>query len=108
MRRAPITAVIGFRCGRGRSWLNLWKPTIDALGPLIGEGARMWSPRDGAIVDLALHQEIDPALRWDVDVFVQVGPANLYQLLRSPAWRHRSDHAVISWITGDRFEVTAA
>lgn len=74
-RGAPVSAVIGFRCGPGRNWLNLWKPTIDALGPLIGEGERMWSPRDGAIVELALHVSIDPTLRWDVEVFVGVAPA---------------------------------
>ncbi|MFD1535317.1 hypothetical protein [Pseudonocardia aurantiaca] len=72
---SPVSAVIGFRCGPDRNWLNLWKPTIDALGPLIGEGNRMWSPRDGAIVDLALHLLVDPARRWDVEVFVGVAPA---------------------------------
>jgi hypothetical protein len=72
---SPMSAVIGFRCGPARNWLNLWKPTIDALGPLIGEGNRMWSPRDGAIVDLALHLLVDPAMRWDVEVFVGVAPA---------------------------------
>jgi hypothetical protein len=73
----PMTAVLGFRCGPRRNWLNLWKPTIDALGHLIGEGDRIWIPRDGAIVDLALHLEIDPALRWEVDVFAQVAPTRL-------------------------------
>ena len=56
-----MSVVIGFRCGPGRNWLNLWKPTIDALSPLIGEGNRRWNPHDGAIVDLALHLQVDPA-----------------------------------------------
>ncbi|GAA1275899.1 hypothetical protein GCM10009609_43630 [Pseudonocardia aurantiaca] len=34
----------------------------------------MWSPRDGTIVDLALHLLVDPAIRWDVEVFVGVSP----------------------------------
>lgn len=29
-------------------------------------------PHDGAIVDLALHLEVDPAMRWDVNVFIRV------------------------------------
>ena len=36
----PMSVVIGFRCGPGRNWLNLWKPTIDALGPLGPLGQR--------------------------------------------------------------------
>lgn len=73
----PVSAVVGFRCGPARNWLNLWKPTLDALGPLLGEGRRHWSPRDGAIVDLALHVVVDPALRWEVDVFVGVAPTDM-------------------------------
>jgi hypothetical protein len=72
---SAVPAVIGSRCGPSRNWINLWKPTIDALGPLLGEGDRMWNPRDGAIVDLALHLLVDSNLRWDVDVFVDVCPA---------------------------------
>ena len=70
----PVSVVIGFRCGPGRNWLNLCKPTIDALGPLIGEGNRRWNDRAGAIVDLALHLQVDPAMRWDVDIFIRVAP----------------------------------
>lgn len=73
----PMSVVIGFRCGPGRNWLNLWKPTIDALGPLIGEGNRRWNPRDSAIVDLALHLQVDPAMRWDVDILIRVTPTYL-------------------------------
>jgi hypothetical protein len=73
----PMSVVVGFRCGPARNWLNLWKPTLDALGPLLGEGNRQWSPRDGAIVDLALHMLVDPATRWEVDVFVGVAPSGV-------------------------------
>jgi hypothetical protein len=57
-----VSAVIGFRRSPSRNWINPWKPTIDALGPLLGEGDRLWHPRDGAIVDLALHLLVDPEL----------------------------------------------
>lgn len=66
-----IAVVIGYRCGPRRNWINMWKPTIDALGPLIGEGPRPWHPRDGAIVDLALHCVVDEDLQWDVETFVE-------------------------------------
>jgi hypothetical protein len=41
--------------------MNLWKPTIDSLGPLLGDtpGARRWNPLDGRIVDLSLHSAVD-------------------------------------------------
>jgi hypothetical protein len=72
--------VIGFRCGPGGNWLNLWKPTIDALGPLVGEGNRRWNPRDGTIVDLALHLQVDSGMRWDVDIFIRVTPTYVCRL----------------------------
>jgi hypothetical protein len=71
----PLTATIGFRHSPARNWLNLWKPTLDALGPLIGEGPRPWHPRDGAIVELALSSTIDPAVGWDVEICVAVRSA---------------------------------
>jgi hypothetical protein len=41
--------------------MNLWKPTIDSLGPLLGEtrGTRRWNPLDGRIVELSLHGAVD-------------------------------------------------
>lgn len=67
-----LRATIGFRHSPARNWLNLWKPTLDALGPLIGEGPRPWHPRDGAIVELALHSTVDAAVGWDVEIRVAV------------------------------------
>lgn len=34
----------------------------------------MWHPHDGAIVELVLHLHMDPGLRWDVDIFIDVSP----------------------------------
>lgn len=70
-----IAMVVGFRYGPPRNWINLWKPTLDALGPLLGEGPRPWHPRDGAILDLALHCAVDPKLEWDVEIFIEASPA---------------------------------
>lgn len=40
----PVALEIRFGVGAARSWINLWKPTIDALGALLGAGspARPW------------------------------------------------------------------
>ena len=60
----PVRMQIAFTVGPGRNWLNLWKPTIDALGQILGRapGAGHWAPLDGRIVDLGLHCRVDPAL----------------------------------------------
>lgn len=55
-----------------RNWLGLWKPTIDALDPLLGRTRvdRDWHPKDGRITDLGLHVAVDPSLGHDVVVAV--------------------------------------
>ena len=32
----PVRLELAFVVGPGRNWLNLWKPTIDSLDPLLG------------------------------------------------------------------------
>jgi len=40
----PMTVQLAFAVGPRRNWLNLWKPTIDALGTLLGPSRpRSWS-----------------------------------------------------------------
>jgi hypothetical protein len=77
----PLRMHLCFTVGPRRNWLNLWKPTIDALGPILGQAspARPWSPLDGRIVDLGLHRRVDAALGHDVIIVVaasRVGWAN--------------------------------
>jgi hypothetical protein len=62
--------------GPGRNWLNLWKPTIDALGPLLGSAqpGKLWNPRDGRIVELGLHCVVDADLRHDVVMEIVAAP----------------------------------
>ncbi len=52
--------------------MNLWKPTIDALDPLLGctEVGRDWHPRDGRIVELGLNVAVDSARRHDLEVSI--------------------------------------
>ena len=55
----PLELELAFLVGPTRDWVSLWKPTVDALGPLLGETNRQWHPKDGRIVDLALHGSVD-------------------------------------------------
>jgi hypothetical protein len=57
MSNDPVELEICFRVGSHRNWVSLWKPTIDALGGLLGvpDAARPWHPNDGRIVRLGLH-----------------------------------------------------
>jgi hypothetical protein len=68
----PVSLDMVFCVGPARSWINLWKPTIDALGALLGASrpARPWHPQDGRVTRLSLHCAVDPALGHDVDLFV--------------------------------------
>ena len=73
--RLELAFVIGYDT---RNWPVLWKPTIDALEPLLGHdptAKRPWNPRDGRITELGMHLSIDPALRHDVVIGIAAAPA---------------------------------
>jgi len=56
----PVSVELAFVVSPRRNWLNLWKPTIDALGKLLGSsGERPWNPHDGRITELGLHCTTD-------------------------------------------------
>jgi hypothetical protein len=63
--------------GSTRSWPDLWKATIDALGRILGhdDGAREWNTRDGRITDLGLHCTVDPAMRNNVTIAIRASSA---------------------------------
>jgi hypothetical protein len=73
----PVELEICFRVGPPRNWVALWKPTIDALGGLLGvpDAVRRWHPNDGRIVRLGLHQVVDDNLgnRVCVAIWATVG-----------------------------------
>ena len=50
------------------NWLTLWKPSIDALGGILGEGNHSWHPRDDRISVLVLERQLRPELGWDVEL----------------------------------------
>jgi hypothetical protein len=68
----PVRLELSFTIGPRRNWLNLWKPTIDALDALLGRTHpdRAWHPRDGRITALGLHHTTDPAIRNDVIIAI--------------------------------------
>jgi hypothetical protein len=63
----PIGMAIGITTGPGRNWANVWKPLIDAFGPVLGEDPeRPFHPNDDRITDLGFHHHLDPAIGHDV------------------------------------------
>jgi hypothetical protein len=68
-----IALELAFVVGPRRAWPNLWKATIDSLGPILGHdvGASEWNARDGRIVDLGLHCVIDPAAGNEVTIAIR-------------------------------------
>jgi hypothetical protein len=63
----PVGMVIAVTTGPGRNWANLWKPLIDAFGPVLGEDpARPFHPHDDRIASLGLHHNLDVAVGHDV------------------------------------------
>lgn len=68
----PVSLQMSYTVGRGRSWPNLWKPTIDALDRILGRTTpgRQWHPRDGRIVELGLHCHVDDTLGNNVRIAI--------------------------------------
>jgi hypothetical protein len=54
-----------------RNRVALWKPAIDALGGILGEGVRPWHPRDDRICLLVLERELRPEIGWDVELVIR-------------------------------------
>lgn len=75
----PVALQISFRVDPRRAWVNLWKPAIDALDPILGRTFpdRPYHPRDGRVVRLGLHVEIDHTVGWDVPFCIRARPASL-------------------------------
>jgi hypothetical protein len=73
LRDGGVVLQLAFVVGPGRAWANLWKPTIDALGAVLGrdEGAHEWNIRDGRITELGLHCTSDPDRGHDVEIAIR-------------------------------------
>ena len=63
----PAGLTIAATTGPGRDSASIWKPLIDAFGPMLGEDpARPFHPCDDRIVSLALYHTIDVGIAHDV------------------------------------------
>lgn len=52
----PVELQISYVVEPRWNWTELWKPTIDALGAILGDGRRPFHPLDDRIVLLGLHR----------------------------------------------------
>ena len=58
-----ISLAIGITTGPGRNWANIWKPLIDAFGPVLGEDPEHpFHPHDDRITSLGLHHHVNTAI----------------------------------------------
>ena len=63
----PVGLAIAVTTAPGRNWASLWKPVIDAFGPVLGEDPpRPFHPHDDRVVSLGLHHIIDAGIGHDV------------------------------------------
>jgi hypothetical protein len=63
----PVELKIALTTGPRRNWASLWKPLIDAFGPVLGEDPTLpFHPHDDRIVSLGLHHTIDTGIGHDV------------------------------------------
>jgi hypothetical protein len=65
-----------WECSSRRNWTSLWKPTIDSMGPVLGEPypSRQFYPNDDRIVSLALHLRTDDSIEWSVRIGMMLRP----------------------------------
>jgi hypothetical protein len=66
----PVRMVVQFRCPSALSWVGLWKPTIDAMGPILGydHTGNPYHPRSDRLTRLEYHRRADSAPGKAVDV----------------------------------------
>jgi hypothetical protein len=66
----PIAVHLAWRCATSRNWVSLWKPTGDAMGPILGEPdtRNPFNPADDRITELHVHVTRDDTLGHNVDV----------------------------------------
>ena len=75
----PIRLELSFVVGPHRTWLNLWKQTIDSLDPLLGRTYpdRPRHPLDGRITELGLHVAVDSRAGNNVVIGIHASPGVL-------------------------------
>ncbi len=75
----PVAVSLTWRCGPERNWVDLWKPTGDAMGPVLGWAASggPFNVNDDRITELELHRDADETMgnRIQVEMSWRSGPA---------------------------------
>ena len=97
-----VALQLSFVVGPKRAWPNLWKVTINSLGPLLGNAvdAREQDALDGRITDLGLHCAVDPNLGHDVVIAIRANTAapsgedSAAPTGRGPRWSSAPAHSV--------------
>ena len=66
----PARVRLAWRCSSQRNWCTLWKPSGDAMGPVldVANALRPYHLDDDRIVDLELHRIVENSLGHDVEV----------------------------------------
>src|SRR6516165_3458910 len=64
--RGPVAIDLRFTVARARNRPSLWKPAIDALGPVLGipDSTKPFHPFDDRIVSVGLHRTVDDSVGW--------------------------------------------
>lgn len=72
-----VRVAICWKCSPKRNWTGLWKPTGDAMGPVLGyvNPANPYHPRDDRITELEFQVVTDEGMGWDVEVGMSWGMA---------------------------------
>jgi hypothetical protein len=70
LKSGAVELHLVWKCSSQRNWTSLWKPTIDSMGPILGEPNpnRPFHPNDDRIVSLTLHLNTDNTLGWSVHI----------------------------------------
>lgn len=81
MSPGDVDVHLAWHCSSGqnwyqpRNWSTLWKPTGDAMGPILGpvhaqdpSNRSRFNPDDHRIVSLGLHLNVDEEMDYDVEV----------------------------------------
>jgi hypothetical protein len=68
----PVAVALRFTVSRRRNWTALWKPALQALGPILGvpDPAMPYRASAGRITSLALHRRWDDLVAHRVEVEV--------------------------------------
>jgi hypothetical protein len=72
MPAGPVELRVAWRCSPQRNWVWLWKPTIDAMSPILGQSdlENPYNPSDDRILRLCLHVFYDESMKHAVDVAI--------------------------------------